>query len=299
MKAAVGLAKWLRASQPFNYLATSLLRSGLAVTGARSEWVIAHVHRVGPVRAKLPGGRTLRLWSRGDDWISNQVFWRGWDGYEPETVPLFFRLAGRSRVTLDVGAHVGFYTLLAAHANPQGRVFAFEPMALAGARLRRHVALNGLTNVECVAGAAAERDGTADFYHPTAHLPSSATLSFDFMKDARDVQTLTVPVLRLDRFLRERGVEGVDLMKIDTESTEPQVLAGMGERLGRDRPAIVCEVLAGRGSERLLEDLLRPLGYRFYLLTPQGPELRERVEGHPEWLNYLFTPLPPEEVARL
>ena len=75
----------------------------------------------------------------------------------------------------------------------------------------------------------------------------------------------------------------------------PQALAGMIDTLRRDQPSLVCEVLRGRGSERPLEQLLGPLGYRYYLLTPDGPVLRERVEGHPELLNYLFTTRVPHE----
>ena len=105
-----------------NWAATTATRWALAATGARSEFVVKHLHKVGTVRARLPNGRALRLWSRGDDWVSNQVYWRGWDGYEPETVPLFWRLAERSAVTLDVGAYVGYFALLAGHANPSGRV---------------------------------------------------------------------------------------------------------------------------------------------------------------------------------
>src|SRR5205814_5357903 len=141
--------KRLRASQPFNYLATSIVHALQTATGMHSALVIKHLHRVGMVRRKLPNGRTLRLWSRADDWVSNQVYWRGWSGYEPERVPLFFRLASRAQVTLDVGAHVGFFTLLAAHANPAGRVFAFEPMPAIQERLRYNVGLNQLDNVEC------------------------------------------------------------------------------------------------------------------------------------------------------
>jgi hypothetical protein len=61
--------------------------------GRDFEVAIKHLPRTGPVRSRLPNGEVLRLWSRGDDWISNQVFWRGWSGYEPETTPLFFELA--------------------------------------------------------------------------------------------------------------------------------------------------------------------------------------------------------------
>lgn len=71
----------------------------------------------------------------------------------------------------------------------------------------------------------------------------------------------------------------------------------MTETLRRDHPLIISEVLPGRGGEKPLEDVLRRFGYRFYHLTPEGPVQRERVEGHPEWLNYLFTTQSLDEVV--
>lgn len=102
-----------------------------------------------------------------------------------------------------------------------------------------------------------------------------------------------------DSFVRDRRVERVDLIEIDTESTEPEVLRGMIETIGRDHPIILCEVLKGCGSEEPPEEILSYFGYRFYLLTSDGPVLRDRVEGHPNWLNYLFTTLGPDYVAGL
>jgi hypothetical protein len=110
---------------------------------------------------------------------------------------------------------------------------------------------------------------------------------------------MPVSVITVDRFVRENNLEAVDLVKIDTESTEPDVLRGMIETITRHHPSIICEVLKDRGSEQSLEDILRPLGYNFYLLTPDGPELREHVVGHPAWLNYLFTTLTEDEVSKL
>lgn len=285
-----GPLKKLRAWPPLNALATSTVRSVLRGLGRQPDWVVRHLHRVGQVDEALPNGRRLRLWSEGDDWVSNQIFWRGWDGYEPETVGLFFRLAERSRITLDVGAYVGYYTLLAAHANPEGRVFAFEPMPSPRERLLRHLALNGLANAECVAAAAGAEDGEADLFHVPQTLPTSSSLSLEFMGRARDLSRLRVPVRALDSFLEERGVTGIDLVKIDTESTEPAVLAGLERTLRRDRPFVFCEVLAGRGAEGRLESLLAPRGYRFFLLNPEGPQEKAHVVGDPVWLNYLFLP---------
>jgi Methyltransferase FkbM domain len=45
--------------------------------------------------------------------------------------------------------------------------------------------------------------------------------------------------------IREQGIAKVDLVKIDTETTEPAVIRGMARTLARDRPDVVCEVLAG------------------------------------------------------
>lgn len=293
-----GLKK-LRASQPFNFITTSTMRALLNAAGLRSERVIKHVHRIGPVHTQLPNGRTVRLWSRADDWVSNQVYWRGWKGYEPETAPLFFRIASRARVTVDIGAYVGYFALLAAHANPNGLVYAFEPLPEVYERLLRNIELNQLANVECIPSAVGDAEGMAEFYFVATDMPCSSSLSVEFMRSAGDVHSVTVPVTTLDRFVRENSLDHIDLVKIDTETTEPQVLRGMAETIRRDHPFIVCEVLKGRGSEQQVEEIVRSFGYRFYQLTPDGPILRDHIEGHPTWLNYLFTILNPDELARL
>ena len=280
--------KAIRASQPFNALATSTIRAVLSATGLRSEWVIRHLHRHGHVRATLPNGRTLRLWSRADDWVSNQLYWRGWAGYEPETVQVYFPLAARARITIDVGAYVGYYSLLAAHANPQGRVFAFEPHPAVYERLSANAKLNRLDNVECIPAAAGSAAGEATFFAVGGGLPTSSSLSHEFMRPHAGLQPLSVPVIRLDDFVRERGLVGIDLVKIDTETTEPQVLEGFVETLRRDRPAILCEVLAGHHVEAGLEAILGPLGYRYYRLGPPGPALAAHIEADRTVLNHLF-----------
>ncbi len=295
----VSVLKKIRASQPFNSVTTAAVHACQQVTGVKSEFFIKHLPRVGYVRRKLPNGRELLLWSQGDDWVSNQVYWRGWSGYEPETIPLFFRLATKAHLTVDVGAYVGFFSLLAAHANNTGIVYAFEPLPSVYKRLQRNVALNRLTNLRCIAGAVGETEGEADFWHIDAKTPTSSSLSHEFMGSGENLICTKVKVYTLDCFVHDNNLNRVDLMKLDTESTEYQVLLGMTKTLQRDHPTMICEVLPGRGGEAPLEEVLRRFGYRFYHLTPTGPVHRDRVEGHPEWLNYLFTPLSPDEVVRL
>src|SRR5512132_611956 len=140
----------VRVSQPLNCLATSAVRSVLSASSTITpEFVVRHLHRAGVARCALPNGRVLKLWSRGDDWVCTQIYWKGLSGYEPETVPVFLRLAASAQVIFDVGAYVGFYTVLAGLANPSARVYAFEPHPNAYGRLLRNVKTNHLVNVEC------------------------------------------------------------------------------------------------------------------------------------------------------
>ena len=77
---------------------------------------------------------------------------------------MFFRMATRARVTLDIGAYVGFFSLLAAHANRDGKVYAFVPLTDVCNRLRENLALNELSNVHVVASAVGEVNETAEFF---------------------------------------------------------------------------------------------------------------------------------------
>jgi FkbM family methyltransferase len=291
--------KGVRASQPLNMVATSMTRAALHAVGAHSELVVKHLPRVGTVRRILPNGRALVLWSRGDDWVANQVYWRGWAGYEPEMAPLWFQFAACAGSVLDVGAHVGFYALLAAHANPKGRVFAFEPHPSVYERLIRNLSLNGVENVQCVKAACGARAGAGELYEVDGRgIPSGSTLEPGFMKPEWGIRSRAVSVLMLDEFVTGADLGSVDLVKLDTEGTEPQVLEGMRDTLRRHRPLIFCEVLPDRGTEEALEAVFGLLGYRYYLLRSDGPKLMDRIRADLRWWNWLFDPTAGSEAGK-
>jgi FkbM family methyltransferase len=283
-----GALKALRKTQPLNAVATSTLRAAFRLAGRDSELVVRHLHRVGLTRVRLPNGRVAKLWSRSDDGLSNQVYWRGLGGYEPETVDVYFRLAARSVVTLDIGAHVGFYSILAALANPGGRVYAFEPVRGTFERLRRNLALNELSSVTPLCVAAGREAGTARIVSAGEYLPMSATLAGEPTHGLATLVEASVPVVTVDALVADREIPRVDLVKIDTETTEPDVLAGMARTLERDRPDVICEVHEGGRPDEIAAPF-ESLGYRPYLLTPQGPVLRDEVRPDPTFRNYLFT----------
>jgi FkbM family methyltransferase len=305
MKAAL---KTTRAWEPLNHVLTSMFRWLFDVLHMRWDFVLRHLPRVGLVRCRLPNGRMMRIRSEGDEHIPNQLYWFGWDGYEPETARVFFRAATRGGVIVDVGAHVGYYAILAALASEGNRVFAFEPLPLLQQRLRHNLELNGARNVECVGVALGETEGTLPLYYtprgggmnPSLYRGASS-LARGALRGTEHVSSMRVPIVPLDAFLEARKVNRVDLVKIDTETTEPQVLRGMARTLARDHPMLICEVLPEGGTAESLEEILAEHGYRYYLLTEDGPVSKRRIEpdrGY-RWRNYLFTMLPMEELKPL
>lgn len=284
--------KTVRASRSLNNLATNTLRGLFAVTGHQPEFLIKHLPRTGLTAVKLPNGRTLKLESRGEEWIPTQLFWRGWQGYEPETAGLFYRLAQSARAVIDVGSHAGFYSLLASLANPEAEVFAFEPLARVFESLERNVKLNRLENVRCFNLAVGATSGIQDFYFPDQEQPISSSLRSEMLIatfPAESIKHVPVSVVTLDHFVSEQGITQVDLIKLDTERTEHDVLNGSGALLKRDRPDIICEVWPDAGNQHQLEQALRPLGYRFFQLLTEGPVEREEIIGSEQFLNYWFT----------
>jgi len=282
------LVRW----PPLNRLLTTALRAVLPARLRRHPAIARYAPRAGTVEVDLPDGARLRMHSRGDDGIAGPLFWRGWAGHEPETARLFYELASSARITLDIGAHVGYFALLASHANPAARIYAFEPLTRVRARLEHNVALNAASNVTCVPLAVGSPAGTAEFFHVRDGIPSSSSLSGSFMRSivsGDELTSSTVEVVEVDDFVESHELSGVDLVKVDTETTEAAVFRGMLRTLRRDRPDIFCEILDAEVAAAV-EALLKPLNYEFFLLTPGGLVRYDRLRPDERWRNFIFRP---------
>ena len=201
--------------------------------------------------------------------------------YEPETSAFFAAALQPGDTFIDVGGHVGYFSLLAAaFVGTDGQVITFEPEPANFARLGRHVELNGLANMELVNAAVADADGTAELWvnadndgghalwdvgdHPFNQISRTS-------QQVREVQTTT-----LDSYLHGREIESLKAIKIDAEGCEHRVLAGARATLERYRvPFVVVEInrfaLAKMGSTDLaVRESMEALDYETYVLMPDG-----------------------------
>lgn len=142
---------------------------------------------------------------------------------------------------LDVGAHIGFLSLLAARrVGRQGRVLAVEPSRREYQRLLHHIREAGLSNISAIHAAA----GASDTVQKFSVSPHHSGLNRLALPGDPAVRLEDVPVFRVDSLLARHG-EGTtpQLVKIDVEGAEMEVLAGMRELLAtRPPPCMVVEI---------------------------------------------------------
>lgn len=187
--------------------------------------------------------------------------------YEPFTGALVAALSRRRRLFVDVGAHYGFFSLLAAHHNPDIEVLACEPVPESHEVLARNLALNGVQRATLERRAVSSRSGTARIHRAS----SSDNCGFYPHPWAPPIGSIEVDTVTVDELLAGHPPCST-VIKIDTDGHEIPVLAGMAQTLERfPETALVVELnpkmqrLAGYEPEDLLLELDR-LGFDVFLL---------------------------------
>lgn len=154
--------------------------------------------------------------------------------WEPFETRVLSGLVQPGDVVVDVGANIGYYTLLFARwVGPTGQVIAFEPAPANVALLRDNIARNGYGNVVVEPSAVSDRRGEADLYLSRENLGDHRLGVEDHrLRSAGGQVTVRVPLVRLDDYFREAR-QLPALVKIDVQGAEQQVLDGMQDLLSR------------------------------------------------------------------
>lgn len=159
---------------------------------------------------------------------------------EPPVQEALRRLLAPGAVFYDVGANIGFFTILGARlVGPEGRVIAFEPVPACARAVARNIELNGFAHAEIREEAVGARSA-ADRLLVVGEASWSHLASTGRHADVRE--EIEVKVVAIDELVAAGAVPPPDVLKIDTEGAELQAIAGMRATIERHRPAIVCEL---------------------------------------------------------
>ena len=221
--------------------------------------------RFGPIELYVPAN---------DPAIGSQMVRRG--AHQPHLAALLGRILAPSMTFVDVGANIGYFSLLAARiVDGGGRVVAIEPGARNCRLLHRSLVRNRLGNVQLHPCAISDDRGTL------AYLAEGSNGTIADLDATRDVPAGAhlVPATTLDDLLA--GLDRVDVIKLDVEGAEGRVLRGATRTLERHRPVIISEVspslletISGVSAEAYLTRFL-DLGYELWVVDRDGDgELR-------------------------
>lgn len=183
---------------------------------------------------------------------------------EPNLQSIFQLLVNPGTVVYDIGANVGFFTILAASlTGPAGQVVAFEPLQENFNLLEHNAQINNFTNVSVRDFAIAERDGTAVFL-------ISANSTFGVLADASSkaesqIGKTQVEVRRLDSLVQRDAFPIPHIVKIDVEGAEAAVLDGAVETIQKARPILIIEL---HGTNALISKKLKAMDY--FPVVPGG-----------------------------
>jgi FkbM family methyltransferase len=184
------------------------------------------------------------MWLDPYDYVSGSILWSG--EWEPKTWHALEQHVPVGGTFVDVGAHIGWYSLKAAKAvGPKGRVIAVEPNHETLLRLRDNIRASGASAVIVVAPVACyDSETTVNFFAaPRANTGESSLSSTNASQQGAVAASYQVRARRLDDVMREAGVTRVDAVKIDVEGAEFLVLKGAVETLDRYRPVVAVELI--------------------------------------------------------
>ncbi len=209
----------------------------------------------------------FRILGNTNDLIQRHIYLFG--VWEPDATAAVRRLLKPGSTVVDVGANIGYFSLLAAiSVGQQGSVHAIEALPSTRRLLRRNLASNQMSNIRVHAVAASDREGLVEMFRARpAFIGSSST-------KAGAVSEGAVPSARLDDLLAEVEPGRVTLLKVDVEGDEAAVLRGATKLLsGMPAGAAALvelappdEVAAGDDAAAVLE-LMSNYGFVAYALS--------------------------------
>ena len=196
--------------------------------------------------------------------------------YEPEVVSMLLSFLKEGDTFIDVGSHLGFFSLLASSiVGKTGNVYAFEAGNENFAKLEQNKKINNFSHLNIFHNAVSDKKELVKFYFNSDNDGGHAL--WDVAKhpynekskqnaDVREIESVT-----LDELIGKPGIEKTKIIKIDTEGAEAKILRGAENFIKKTEvPIIIGEYnkfgLKTMGdSEFTLRNLMRKLGYRTYL----------------------------------
>ena len=212
----------------------------------------------------------------------------GTEQYEPQIVNLLASALGPGRVVFDVGANLGYHTLLAGKiVGSEGSVHAFEPAPVQFKHLALNVKINRARNVVLNNCAVAESSEDREFFLSTGWNQGTHSLG----RTAGQPESCRVRCVSLDEYVEKRSIRRVDAIKVDVEGAELSVFKGASRLLASKPPSLLifeaCEEFCRQfgSSTTDVKQLIEQYGYSLYYCDAGPDPVRVSAPEKEEYAN--------------
>jgi len=241
----------------------------------------------GTIRISIGDGKTLKLKTNQTNYITRLLFYRGYLNFEYTNI--FISLIRKINSFYDIGANIGFYSLMGAKINETLKVTGFEPATGPSFYFNENVRLNNLNNIITEKLALSHKEGEIEFYE--VKNPKYKYLQFNLAGEGNSGSKTSTKIFEikkvktttLDKYVQDNEADSIGLIKIDTEGNEHLILENAVNVLSNMKPIIICETLFNT-IEQNLEKLMGSYGYEFYNHIDSGLKkvktiVRKRDDG--------------------
>lgn len=255
-----------------------------------SNSIIQHLSFVGIFKVKLTRTCSIKMFHFGYQ-LENELFWKGINGWEKESIKLWIKEASKSFTIIDIGANTGVYSLIAKSVNPDSQVYAFEPVVRVFKKLEKNVQLNRF-NIKIFCEAVSDKTGTAVIWDYKFDHEYAASLAKPENITGAQI-SYEIHTISLNDFIEKNNITKIDLIKIDVETFEPQVLEGYSKYFAFHKPKLLIEVLYNDIGEKI-QTFLEKSGVEydyFYIDEEKGLIKQDKISRcSDKYFNYFLMP---------
>ncbi|MFT7043266.1 MAG: FkbM family methyltransferase [Candidatus Azotimanducaceae bacterium] len=159
--------------------------------------------------------------------------------YEKDESWMIERLVNNGDTIFDIGANMGYYSVLLAKKNIDASVHCFEPIPTTFGLCQKNISLNELANINCNNFGLSDKDGYFPFYF---YPEGSGNASAVNVSGRSEVEEISCRLKTLDGYVDEKNVN-IDFIKCDVEGAELFAFIGGSKTIGRDKPIVFAEIL--------------------------------------------------------
>lgn len=235
----------------------------------------------GQLKIKMQNGQQIKFKTNQTNYLTYLLFWEGYLNFEYSDI--FVKLIEKVETFFDIGANIGYYSLIGSSVKSSLKIVAFEPAKRPHFYFTENVRINNFQNIKIEPIALSHKDGKIEFYEVTNDKYQYLEYNLSGVGNAgsktqnRKFSINMVKTLTLDNYVKTNNVDKIDLIKMDTEGTEHLILQNAEHVLGDLKPIIICETLF-EVIETKLEEIFNSYGYQFYQHTTLGLKLTDTLK---------------------